>query len=87
MLRVRWDTSAIPIIDALGAREALFQVELRDYRELPADPDDSAVELDQMCSHIATVISTLNTARKNWEERSAKSASSQDSELKKIQKN
>ncbi len=85
MLRIRWDTAAIPIIDNLGARDALFQVELSSYRELPPDPDDSAVELDQMCSHIATVISTLNTARKNWDDRAANSAS-QDARIKEMQK-
>ena len=85
MLRVRWDTAAVPIIDTLGARDALFQVELAQYRDLPADPDDSAVELDQMCSHIATVIETLNTARKNWDEKAALSASSSQ-EKQRLQK-
>ena len=65
ILRVRCDTAAVPIIDALGARDSLFQVELQPYCDLPTSPDDPAVELDAMCSHIATVISTLNTARKN----------------------
>ena len=73
MLRVRWDTAAIPIIDTLGSRDALFQVELSKFRELPDDPDDSAVELDQLCSHIASVIEVLNTAKKNWDQGSAMS--------------
>lgn len=85
MLRVRWDTSAIPIIDTLGARDALFQVELSKFRELPENPDDSAVELDQLCSHIDTVIQTLNTAKKNWDERTALAATaSQNAELKSV---
>ena len=84
MLRVRWDTCAIPIIDTLGARDALFQVELAKFRELPEDPDNSAVELDQLCSHIATVIETLDTAKKSWEDKTAFSAKSQ-TDFKKMQ--
>ena len=69
--RIRWDTVAIPIIDTLCRRDAQFTVTLDSYRTLPVDPDDSAVELDQLVSAISDTVDQLNDAHKNWEEKAA----------------
>ena len=81
--RIRWDTTAIPLIDVLGSRDAMFTVELAKHRDLPPDPDDSIVELDTMIAAISDTIQVLDKAKKNWEEKTAMVASnSQSKELK-----
>ena len=81
--RIRWDTTAIPLIDVLGSRDAMFTVELAKYRDLPPDPDDSIVELDAMISVISDTVQVLDKAKKNWEEKTAMVASNSHSkELK-----
>ena len=85
MLRLRWDTIGIPIIDALSTRDPLFAVELSEFRELPLDPDDSGVEIEKMLSHACTTIEMLNTARKQWDERGARQVN-RDSEIQKLRK-
>ena len=86
MLRIKWDQCAIPLISQLATRDALFTVKLADFRSLPADPDDSAVELGALLTEIGTVIETLNDTAKNWSEGSARVATESKGGNKDIQR-
>ena len=72
MLRLRWDTIAIPLIDILGQRDPLFTVELAKHRDLPNDPDDSAVEMGKLLRDVTQVIDTLDHSGKHWDQNPAK---------------
>ena len=85
-LKLRWDDIGIPLIDVLSSRDPLFAVELSCYRNVPDDPDDSAVVLDEMLGKVDNVIKILDTARKDWEVRSAKSAKASESKLDALMK-
>lgn len=85
-LKLRWDSIGIPLIDVLSTRDPLFAVELSSFRDLPEDPDDSAVVLDQLLAKVSHVIEVLDTANKDWEGRSAKVAKSDSSQLAKAMK-
>ena len=80
-LKLRWDDIGIPMIDVLSTRDPLFAVELSSYRDQPHDLDDSAVVLDDMLSKVGTTIAILDTAKKDWETRSAKSVRQTESKL------
>ena len=80
-LRLKWDSVGIPLIDVLSTRDPLFAVELSAYRDMPDDPDDSAVVLDQLLSQVRIVVEILDTAKKDWEVRSAKAASKSESKM------
>ena len=79
MLRLRWDSCAIPLIDVLCQRDSLFTVKLADFRALPNDPDDSAVEFGALLTDIGGVIDQLNDAKKDWDGGSARIASANQS--------
>jgi hypothetical protein len=68
MLRINWDTTAIPLINVLGRRDPLFTVELAKHRALPKVPDDSAVDLGKLLRDVASVVETLDGAGKKWDE-------------------
>ena len=74
--RVKWDTVAIPLINTLEDRDAKFTNHLESFRDKPIDPDDSCVELDQLVSSVTEIIKSCNEAKKNWDERGARSAGS-----------
>jgi len=82
-LKLRWDSIGIPLIDVLSTRDPLFAVELSSFRDLPEDPDDSAVVLDQLLAKVSHVLEMLETANKDWEGRSAKVAKNDSSQLAK----
>ena len=85
-LKLRWDSIGIPLIDVLSTRDPLFAVELSSFRDLPEDPDDSAVVLDQLLAKVSHVLEMLETANKDWEGRSAKVAKNDSSQLAKAMK-
>jgi hypothetical protein len=72
--RLNWDICAIPLINALITRDALFTVKLEKFFEQPDDPDDSAVEYGELLKAVSSTVAQLNQARKNWDEGSAKVA-------------
>lgn len=76
MLKIRWETTAIPLIDILGRRDPLFAVKLEKHRALPNDPDDSAVDMGKLLRDVASVVGTLDGAHKNWDEGGASKAMS-----------
>lgn len=82
--RIRWDSAALPLIDTLSTRDSLFTVELSEFRDRPSDPEDSITDMDPLVSKIEEVINTLDTAKKDWNERSAMSA--QTTELQSLRK-
>lgn len=72
MLRLRWDTIAIPLIDVLSQPDPMFAVELAKHRDLPEDPDDSVVDMGKLLRDVTDAIDILDRAGKNWDQHSAK---------------
>ena len=86
--RIRWDTSAVPLIDTLCTRDPMFTVRLSDHRNLPPDPDDSIVQFDELISDITDVVDILDKAGKDWTEKAAMAArqSKQSDDYRKLAK-
>ena len=62
---------AIPLIDTLSTRETRFEVALTSFRELPEDPDDSAVELDKLLDQAKLVLNACDEAGVRLDAKSA----------------
>ena len=87
-VRLRWDSTAQPLIDTLCMRDALFTVELAEFRDKPLDPEDSITDMDDLVSKIEDCIAVLDQSKKNWTEKAAMAAqiSSTTSEIKALRK-
>ena len=79
--RLSYDLCVTPLLDALSTRDAQFTVDLKSYRALPADPDDSAFVLDRLIAKALTITEQLDTARKRWDEKSARVAFADDDDV------
>ena len=79
--RLSYDLCITPLLDALSTRDAQFTVDLKSYRALPADPDDSAFVLDRLIAKALTITEQLDTARKRWDEKSARVAFADDDDV------
>ena len=67
-VRIKWDQSAIPLMGILTRRNPLFTEVTKKYSENPpVDPEDSAVELDDLCTDIALMIERLDRDGENWD--------------------
>lgn len=77
MLRLRWDMAGVPTADAPPSRGPLFAVELADFRDMPADPDDGGAEVDEMLSHALTAVSALNGAMSGTDTEGARNAAAE----------
>ena len=62
-----WDQSAIPLMGILTRRNPQFTEVTKKYSENPPDePEDSAVELDDLCTDIALMIDRLDRDGETW---------------------
>ena len=69
-VRIKWDQSAIPLMGILTRRNPLFTEVTKKCSESPdppVDPEDSAVELDDLCTDIALMIERLDRDGENWD--------------------
>ena len=70
-VRVKWDQSAIPLMGILTRRNPLFTEVTKKYGENPpGEPEDCAVELDDLCQDIAVIalmIERLDRDGENWD--------------------
>jgi hypothetical protein len=81
-VRLRWGMVGVPLINTLGQRNAQFALDLTKFRELPADPDDSAVELDKLIAAAKVTCRKLHEGQVDWEKKSAHVAKNDRGELK-----
>ena len=73
--RLNYDLCVTPLLDALCTRDAQFAVDLKTFRELPPDPDDSAIVLNKLIARALTITEQLDVAKKRWDEKGARAAS------------
>ena len=78
--KLPYDQCVTPLLDALSTRDPLYTVDLKEYRTLPTDPDNSAFILDKLIGRAITITEQLDVARKRWDEKSARLAQADDSE-------
>ena len=67
-VRIKWDQSAIPLMGMLTRRNPLFTEVTKKYSENPPDdPEDSAVELDDLCTDVQLMIERLDRDGETWD--------------------
>ena len=67
-VQIKWDQSAIPLMGILTRRTPLFTEVTKKYSESPpVDPEDSVVELDDLCTDIALMIERLDIDGESWD--------------------
>ena len=67
-VRIKWDQSAIPLMSILTRRNPLFTEVTKKYSENPpVEPEDSAVELDDLCTDVALMIERLGRDGETWD--------------------
>ena len=64
--RIKWDSTGIPLIETLCARNSQFTISLDKFRDKPDDPEDSIVDLERMAGEIMDVIKILDQANIDW---------------------
>ena len=66
-VRIKWDQSAIPLMGMLTRRNPLFTEVTKKYGENPPEePEDSAVELDDLCTDVQLMIERLDIDGETW---------------------
>ena len=67
-VRIKWDQPAIPLMGMLTRRNPLFTEVTKKYSENPPDdPEDSAVELDDLCTDVQLMIERLDRDGETWD--------------------
>ena len=67
-VRIKWDQSATPLMGMLTRRNPLFTEVTKKYSENPPDdPEDSAVELDDLCTDVQLMIERLDRDGETWD--------------------